>query len=177
MELGKFIVPEALANYKVYSMDGEEIRGIAEELSLSELSQEVAEVKGAGLLGSYDAVLVGNFGKIEQEIKWRTLHTSMGKMLNPMKQSGFVVRGALQCLNTETNLTEFAQVKYTVKGRAQALNPGTMTIGGLMNASIKISATAIKLELNDEVMLDLDKLNGRYIVDGVDIMKKVMDLC
>ena len=46
-----------------------------------------------------------------------------------------------------------------------------------MNASITLELTYVLIELGGMTMIELDKLNSVYKVNGVDLLKDIMNQC
>ena len=46
-----------------------------------------------------------------------------------------------------------------------------------MNCSVTLELTYIKIEVDSKTKVELDKLNAVYVVNNVDLLKGVRDLC
>jgi len=46
-----------------------------------------------------------------------------------------------------------------------------------MSSSVTLEVTYIKIENNGKTALELDKLNGVFVVNGKDIMSAIRSLC
>ena len=177
MEFTSMIVPEVVSGFGVYDIDGNELIGITDELSMAELASNVATIAGAGIAGSYDMPVLGHLGSITQDIPFRVLYKPAFRLANPMKQVGVTVRGAIQVTNRETMLTDLAGLRYVVRGRSKTISPGTLKIGGTMDAKVSIEAIYILYEIDGVKLIEIDKLNNIYRIEGVDLMEKLRKLC
>ena len=63
------------------------------------------------------------------------------------------------------------------RGRPVSFKPGTMKQGQKMGASVTLELVYVLIEINGKVELELDKLNDKYIVNGVDILEEVRKYC
>lgn len=64
-----------------------------------------------------------------------------------------------------------------VKGRSIGFNPGTLKLGETMGAKISIEATYVLIEIGGKIMVEIDKLNSIFKIDGVDLLEKARRMC
>lgn len=85
-----------------------------------------------------------------------------------------------------TNLTDtlegsgtvsYSQMSIAVRGVVKTFSPGTVKAGGKMDSSVTLSLSYYKIVIDGTTMLEIDKLNGVYIVNGKDILKEVRNMC
>lgn len=171
------MIPEVLNNFKVYNGDGDEYLGITAEMSLAELSAITASISGAGLPGTYDVPVVGHYDSISQEIPFRVLEKSAVSIMNTMKAVRLNIRGAIQCTDKGTGVSEMVGFRYVCGGRCTSFNPGTAQPGQPMNGSATINATYILIEVGGEKIVEIDKLNNVCRIDGEDLLDQVRRLC
>lgn len=99
-------------------------------------------------------------------------------MLNTGQQSKVVLRSSVQQRNRETGGTLSTKAMRVVfRGHPTEAKPGTIKIGDMMNASITLELTYVLIELGGMTMIELDKLNSVYKVNGVDLLKDIMNQC
>jgi len=177
MEFTNQIIPEVINNFNVYDGDGDILVGVTAEMSMAELASKVATVTGAGVAGSYDVPVLGHFDSITQEIPFRLLYKPVFEFANPMKVVGLNVRGAIQVTDKSTRLSDFAGFRYVVRGRNKSMTPGNLKPGETMEAKISIECTYVLYEIDGVKLIELDKLNNIYRINGVDLMQKVRSLC
>lgn len=177
MEFTNLIVPEVVVGFKVYDGNGSEIIGITDKMSLAKLASKVATITGAGIAGAYDVPVVGHFDSIKQEVPFRVAHKPMFAIANPMKVVTLNMRGAVQVTDKSTGVSDYTGIRYMIKGRSLDVAPGEVVLGQIMNASVVVEATTIIYEIDGKKMIELDKLNNKYEIDGVDYMEKVRRLC
>lgn len=169
-------IPEVINNYNVYNESGSKELGLTNETPLPELVAKLIDVSGAGIAGSYNAVIVGHFDSITQTVNFKALHGDAVREFAPGKNIGLNIRGALQYTDSGTNVTDTVGLRYVVRGQVKQLTPGTMKAGDMMNASAQIEVTYMLIEIDGEKVLELDKRNNVYRVDGVDLLEKVRQL-
>lgn len=172
----KLIIPEVINLFNVYS-DGEQQIGVTNEMSIAELNAKTATIDGAGIAGSYDVPVVGNFDSIKQTIPFRSLITSTIDFTNPQKVQNLTIRGSLQVTDKSTGVSDYTGLRLVIKGRATGFNPGQIRQGQSMNASVTIECMYVLYEVGGKNMFELDKWNGIYKVNGVDLMEKARQYC
>lgn len=171
------VFPEVINNFNVYN-DAGRIMGTTGEMNLAELQAMTATVSGAGILGEYNTAVVGMFQSMTQEIPFRIIDRDFFNMLNTGEQSKVVLRSSVQQRNRATGGTLSTQaMRLVFGGHPTAANMGTVKQGNLMNASIKLEETYLLVEIDGETMLELDKLNSIYKVNGKDLMGDIMKQC
>lgn len=177
MEFGNKIIPEVIWNFQVYDGDGANLVGTTAEMTLANLESVVATINGGGILGSYDVPVLGHFGSITQDIPFRILYKPVLEFANPMKPVNLNIRGAIQVTDKDTGVSDFASFRYIVKGRCKSMTPGSMNPGNPMGASLSVEVTYLLYEIDGEKMIELDKLNSVYRINGVDLLEKARKMC
>lgn len=177
MNFTNMIIPEVLNGYNVYDGDGNDLIGITEEMSIAELASKIATVSGAGIAGSYEVPVLGHTEPITQDIPFRLLYRPMFTLANPLKPVRLNVRGAIQVTNKSTQISELAGFRYVVSGRCKNISGGNLKPGEVMGSKISIAATYILFEIDGKKLIEVDKLNSIYRIDGIDLMERVRRLC
>lgn len=171
------VFPEVVNNFNVYN-DANRIVGTTGEIPLPDLQAMTAVVSGAGILGEYNTAVVGMFQSISPEIPFRMIDKDYFGMLNTGEQSKIVMRSSVQQRNRHTGGTLSTQaMRIVYQGHPTGANFGTLKKGDLMNASIKLELTYVLIEMGGVVMLELDKLNSVYKVNGNDLLGEIMKQC
>lgn len=169
--------PEVINNFRVYN-DANRVMGTTAEVNIAELQAMTAAVSGAGILGEYNTSVVGMFQSMSQEVPFRMIDRDFFTMLNTGEQSKIVLRSSVQQKNRATGGTlSTAAMRFVFQGHPTAAKFGTVKIGDLMNASITLEVTYILVEIDGKTMLELDKLNSVYKVNGKDLLKDIMKQC
>ena len=171
------MVPEAINNYNAYNGDGDRMIGVTGETQLMEMVARVVEISGAGISGSYNAVVIGHFDSMTQTVNFRVLTKEGMVDLAPGKTVRLNLRGALQYKDSATNESGEVGVRYVIGGQVRQLSPGTLNPGNPMSASVQIDVTYALFEFDSEPCIEIDKLNSVYRVDGKDLMENIRKLC
>lgn len=164
-------VPEKINDANIY-LAGNKMIGVTAELELPEVKQKSGTVDGMGISGEIDSPTIGQFESMEQTINFNTLYSSARDMLSPLKTVELTIRAAQQVYDKEGGYT-FKSLRVVERGRVKNFKPGKVKKAETMDASVTIELTYLLIEVDGVVMIEIDKLNGVYIVDGVDMLAEV----
>lgn len=159
-------IPVRIANFNIYR-GANKIVGVTGEVKLPNLDALSETVDGAGILGEIDVANPGHFPALPIEIPFRTLD---GEIFDLFKNDGetVVLRGAAQLMDTQTSKLTHKPVKVTIKGPRKGNDLGSMAVGKPSASKITIDAWYLKVEIDGETSVELDKLNFVYILNGED---------
>ena len=160
-------IPEKLINFRVY-LDAVDLLGVA-DVTLPSLEAMTDTVRGAGIAGEIDSPVLGHFGSMACTLNWRTT-TRNHAALAEQKRHNLTVRGAIQQLDAGDGTYKAVPCKVVLGGVPKKTDLGKFEVGAAQDASTELEVTYIKLVLDGENMIELDKLNYIYAVRGVDQM-------
>lgn len=125
-------------------------------------------IKGAGIAGEATAAVNGHFGSLPLKFNWRTL-TPESVKLNKPGVHALDFRGNQQILDPANGYVDQAVV---VKTRGIPLNysPGKFAVAAATETANEFELHYIKIIVGGKTLLEYDKFNYVYIVDGVDVM-------
>lgn len=166
------MVPEKLINFRVYQ-DGDDLLGIS-DVTLPKLDSITETVKGAGVAGEIDDPTIGHFGSMELELNWRTLVKSNIVLAKPTGVH-LDLRGACQSHDSAKNVLKTMPVKIVVEGTPKSTDLGKLDMGATTDTKNTIEVTYIKITVDGESVLEIDKFNYICIIDGVDYMADIRD--
>lgn len=162
----KDMLPVGIANFNLY-VGAERYSGVGTDIKMPELEALSETLSGAGILGEIKVGNPGHFGELPVEIPFNTLDYRQFEILKNSAEP-IILRGASQYLDPETSELKHFPVKVTFKGPRSGLGLGTMGVGKPTGATVTIDALYIKIEVDGEVYTELDKLNWKFILNGVD---------
>lgn len=172
--IGNDYIPEKINDFNAY-LSGDKMIGYGSSVSLPELKMKTSTVEGAGVNGEIDSPNIGQFESMEQELEFVTLYSSAVDVLNPMSPVDLTLRGAQQVLS-KTGGYAFKGLRVVERGIVKSFTPGEIKKGEGMAAKVKIELTYIMIEVDGTKVLEIDKLNGVYIVNGQDMLEAVRRL-
>lgn len=163
-------VPEKLINFRVYQ-NGKDMVGVA-DVELPSLEAMTETVKGAGLAGEIDSPVLGHYSSMELTLNWRTLEKSNVSLASP-DGVNLDLRGAQQVYDSSAGKYIVRLVKCVVQGIPKKTELGKLDVGATTDTSNVIETSYIKITIDDETVLELDKYNYICNIGGFDFLKEV----
>lgn len=168
-------IPTKINKYNVYN-EGNRLLGMGDEMTLPDFEASSETISGAGILGEVDDPTVGYFGNQEVEIPFRVLDQEAMDMMDMTKAVQLTVRGAQQTTNSAGDI-EYRQMRVVIRGRAVKFSPGKVKAGAAMETKVTLTLLYILIELDGKSVLELDKFNEVYKVNGVDVLAEIKEMC
>lgn len=165
-------IPEKMVNFRVYQ-DGSDLVGIA-DVDLPTFTAMTETIKGAGIAGEVDAPTTAHFGSMEVTFNWRTLNKSNVSLMVP-KAYHFDLRGSQDEYNSSDGSIRQLPVKCVIKGRPKEFTSGKLDVNASTGTANKFEVAYIKISVDGETILEYDKYNFIYIVEGVDYAADIRD--
>lgn len=165
------MVPELINAYNVY-LSGR-LLGVSGEVELPELEGMTETIEAAGILGEIEAPATGHFSSATVKIPFAILHEDVFKLMDTTKALELTLRGSEQFMDRKTGNTEDIPVKIVIRGKAKTNTLGNLSKGKKGEPEIEIETLYIKVDVNNSTVLELDKLNFKYVVNGKDLMAKI----
>lgn len=159
------IISEKMVNFRVYQ-DGNDLVGVA-DVELSTLTAMTETIKGAGIAGEFEAPTTAHFGSMEATFNWRTITKSNISLMAP-KAYHFDLRGAQDTYDSAAREIKQQSVKCVIVGRPKEMALGKLDVSASTGTSNKFEVMYIKISVDGETLLEFDKYNYIYVVDGVD---------
>jgi hypothetical protein len=174
MSVSNNYIPEKINDFNSY-LDGTKMIGVAASVDLAEISMKTSTISGMGINGEIDSPDIGQFESMEQEVQFSTLYSSYADMLAPTKTVNLTFRAAQQVYD-KTGGYAFKGLRVVEKGRVKKFKPGKLEKGESMEATVTLELTYILIENDGSPLVEIDKLNGIYNVNGVDMLKDIKAL-
>lgn len=164
-------IPEKVVNFNVYSHT-DKLVGVSSEVTLPDFEAMSETISGAGIAGEYESATPGHFGSQELEIAFRTISDPS---FNLMKNGGksIVLRAAQSSYDVANGRTNIRPLKITFRGAPKGLSLGKIGVGTPTETTNKFEILYIKIEESGKTLLEFDKLNFVFIVNGEDIMADI----
>ena len=166
-------IPEKVVNFNVYD-EGEKLVGVSGEVTLPNLEAMTETISGAGIAGEYESPTPGHFGSITTEIPFRTLYDSSFKLMVPGGRT-ITLRASQQSYDVAGGEIQHRGLKIVLKVMPKGLDLGKLAVGSPTDTKNSLEVLYIKIVENNKTLLELDKQNFKYIVNGVDILADVRD--
>lgn len=165
-------VPEVINNYNVYH-NGNVLVGVSGAVTLPTLDAITEEVRGAGILGTYETSIVGMYGSMTQEVPFRILDEDIFDLMSPSELVDLTFRASAQSTVKATGAVDYKGMRVVERGRLKSFTPGKFENGKQMDASVTLELLYILIEVDGKTKLEYDKLNSVFVVNGKDLLEKV----
>lgn len=154
-------------NFRVY-IDGDYQGGIAEG-EFPTLEFMTSEIKGSGLAGTINMPAPGHFGSIPITLTWRTLADNYMVL---GENRGHELDMYSEHLDWDSGASDYVsrQVHIYVKALTTKMDLGKMVVGESADVTSEHEAFYVKVEIDKKEMLEIDKTNYIYKVQGVDYL-------
>ena len=165
------LIPELYNAYRVYNKGT--FVGTSGDVELPELEGINETNEGAGVLGEIESPATGHFGSMVTKIKFAVLHEDLFSLMDGKNGVELTLRADAQGTDKETYSTENYPVKIVVRGRVKNANLGSLKKGKKGEPEIEIETMYLKIDIDNVTKFELDKLNFKYVVNGVDQLAQV----
>lgn len=167
------VLPEKMTDFNVYDANSKLV-GITDEITLPNLETMTETISGAGIAGEFDSPTIGHFGALTLELPFRTL-TDKNFSLFDERARIIYLRGSVQHYDASEGIRKNTPVKVTVKGTPKGLDLGKFGKGKAMESKNTIEVMYIKVEIDNKEVLELDKINYIFKVNGEDKLESIRD--
>lgn len=161
---------EGIINYAVYK-NGEENCGIA-EVTLPDIARITQEIKGAGIMGTFNSPVMGSFEAMTMTLNFRTPRKEQFSLL---RQGEHLIdlRAAQQVRDTVTGEIKAVPVKHIMKVTAVKHSNGKVATASTADGSGEYAVSYYATYIDGEKLLEIDIFNNVCVIDGVDEMAAV----
>lgn len=165
------VVPERLTAFRVYLDGSSDLKGVA-DIQLPSFEAMTETVKGAGIAGEYESPTLGHFQSMKLTLNWRTVSRETLRLLRQQAQR-LDCRGAFQEYDAAAGAYRIRQTRVVVQGPPTKIEVGKFETGSPSDGSTEIEVLYIKIEIDGSIYVELDKLNYKCVIDGVDYLADI----
>lgn len=165
------MVPELINAYNVYLFG--RLLGVSGEVELPGLEALTETMEQAGVLGELEVPATGHFSSTKIKIPFAILHEDVFRLMDTTQALDLTLRGSEQFMNRKTGNTEDIPVKVVIRGKSTSNTLGTIAKGKKGEPEIEVEVFYIKVDVNNSTLMELDKLNFKYVVNGKDLMARI----
>ena len=162
----------ATINFEVYRDGDNRLLGTS-TVDLPEIAFATTDIKGSGILGTLSYPIKGNFDNLEVTLHWRTLTAAAVTFLNQTKAQRLSLRQAAEVEDAGSGERGVSAVRIDVVGHTTKLAPGKLEPGEQTETELTLALTRIKITIDGKEVLEIDKLNSVFLVDGEDQLSDV----
>jgi P2 family phage contractile tail tube protein len=164
------LLPMKLTNFRVYA-GGIEVHGLT-TVELPKFEAMSDTISGAGIAGEIASPTPGHFGSQSVKFNGRVATLTALSSLAPGLQS-FDIRGSIQQQDSMGGPITSQAIRVVCGGQFKSFEPGTLEPGKPMGTGLELELATISIFLDGRPVIELDKLNMIYRVNGVDHLQKV----
>lgn len=161
------IVPEKIQNFSVYINGSDEV-GIAEG-NFPNIEAMTSEVKGAGIAGVADTIVLGHFNSITCSLKWRVTPSNFYE-LSEHRFHNLDLYAGLQYVDAGQGILRTVPLHIFFRAETKSSNIGNMTVGESMESETEHEIVYMKIYLDGAEKVEIDKFNYIYKVNGYDYL-------
>lgn len=165
------MIPEKLTGFNLYN-SGDKLLGNTAEVEAPDMDAITTTLSGAGIAGEIESPNIGQFGSMTMTISFRTVSKESTKLNEPGRHD-IVLRGNQQVHDRTTGTKRNRKLKISAGGEAKSYKTGTFnTTGGVTDTQVVLEVEHFKIEEGGEELLELDKRNYIYAVNGKDYLEE-----
>ena len=159
-----------MINYTVF-LDGERLIGTA-NIDLPSLDALTEKVKGAGIAGEVNAPVLGHYAEMKLTINWRTITPYAAELARPVAHA-LDFRGSQQIYDSSAGAFRTVPVKIIVRAIPSKTSLGKMVVAGQTDTKNEFEANYIKIYVDGNEVVEIDKYNFIVRIAGDDILADV----
>lgn len=171
------VIPEVINNFNIYDDNANLLIGVSGEVELPDFEAITDTLEGAGILGEIEDPVTGQFASMKMKIPFSVLYESQFKIMDTTKGTQLTLRGSMQVLDTATAGTDYVPIRVVVRGKAATSKMGKVQKGKKMEPETELEILCIKIEVDGKTVVELDKLNTKYVLNGKDMLEKIRKQC
>ncbi|WP_031585939.1 phage major tail tube protein [Selenomonas bovis] len=164
------LIQDKSITYEVFK-DGDRKLGTT-EIALPSLEPKTSTLSGAGIGGEIEMPTPGQLGSTEVELTWRTI-TGNNTELMGMDAQDLELRNANETYDAGTGKIGVDAIKINLRGFFKKGDLGSLKPSDHTDTKTTLEVIYIKVSINGERKIEIDKLNYIHYVDGKDYMAAV----
>lgn len=168
---GAGIIPEKAINYKMY-VDGATSESAIVDVELPDIQFMTETISGAGIAGEIDSITLGHIQAMTIGINIRTLVQEDLKLLEQRAYS-IEFKAATQSADQSGGKFNVGRLRIMVKGYPKGLTLGNLGVGKATDSKKDFTVNYIKVEYDGKEILEIDKTNMIFKVNGTDYLAEV----
>lgn len=157
-------------NYEVFA-GGQRKLGTS-EIALPKIEPMTSTLSGAGIGGEIEMPTPGMTGSLETELTWRTVNERNMEMLKTGAQD-LELRNANEVYDAGTGLIKVQAIKINLRGLLKSGDLGSLKPADHTDTKTTIETIYLKITIDGKRIVEIDKLNYIYYVNGTDYLADV----
>ncbi len=166
----KGAVDQTVVDYTVFE-DATEYTGIA-SVTLPSITFLTQQLNGAGIAGNYEAVVAGMVDSMTLGMQFKLLSDKALSLCEPRRHN-ITLRIAQQQENTVSAALQIQAAKHTFVVIPKSLSGGSVSPASPSDPSGEYAVRYWKAALDNKVLLEIDPLNFKCVINGTDYLADV----
>lgn len=162
-----------LINYEIFDGDGTRLLGTS-TIDLPELKALTAEISGAGISGKIDMPTIGALESLTITLNWRSINADFADF-SVQRAVDLFCYGAEQLYDHGEGELNVEQVKISIRGIPKNGTLGKLEPATTTDSKNEIELLYMKIEVGGEEIIEFDKVNFIYRVNGEDYLEDTRD--
>ena len=168
---GPGIIPEKVVNYLLY-VDGSKSETALVDADLPDIQFMSETISGAGIAGEIDSTTLGHLQAMTMGLNFRTLIDENYNMLEQRAYS-LELKAGLQSSDQSNGKLAIGKYRIMVKGYPKGFTQGKMSVGKPTDSKQEFSVNYMKVEYDGKEVLEIDKTNMIFKVNGTDYLTEI----
>lgn len=164
-------IPDKLINAKIYKQGKTELMGTA-DAELPGMEYITEAITGLGLAGEVETPVVGHFKSLPFKFKWNTINERATDLLFP-ETHHLEIYSSLQDYDAGTGKLISKPVKAVLRALPKKVNLGKLEPAKKMDSETELECVYIKMWIDGQVVLEIDKFNFICNINGEDVLASV----
>lgn len=157
--------------YRVY-YGGTDMLGVA-TVEMPQVQYITETITGSGVAGEYESPTIGMTQSMTAKLSWISQTREFYKLLETGEQALLELHASVQQVDESTGLRQPVPLKLTILGSTKSSPLGSLEQGKKHGNETELEVMRVEVDLNNEEMLLIDKLNFIHRVRGKDSLSKV----
>ena len=164
-------IPDKLINAKIYYQGSTEMLGAA-NVELPSLEYITESLSGLGMAGEVETPVVGHFKALSVKFSWNVPNKQAISLLAPTTHH-LEVYGSIQHHDAATGELVPLPVKVVLRSLPKKVGIGKTEPAKKMESETELGCSYIKMWLDGDEVLEIDKFNFVCMIMGVDVLEQV----
>ncbi len=165
-------VPERLTNFNAYN-DGNKLVGTV-DVEMPEVAFMTDTISGAGIAGEIDSPVLGMVQSMTSTLTWRTVTKAASVLVAP-RVHAIELRGSQEVFDQATGTKRAQPLRVSMRVQPKNLSMGSLEVGSSTGTESEFEVTYLKVIIDGEEVLEIDKFNFIFKADGIDYLAEVRE--
>ena len=165
------VIPEKAINYKLYTNGSASLAALV-DVDLPEIKYMTETISGAGIAGEIESPTLGHTSSLILGLNIRSLIDEDFTMLEQRSYS-LEIKAGMQSNDQVNGKLLVGKLSIMAKGVPTGLTLGKLSVGKPTDSKREFSLTYLKVEYDGKKLLEIDKINMIFEVNGSDVLAEV----